>query len=253
MGNRVLQAGGIIGLSVCLLLGVALLASRTDIANAAAPKQTDQTVQRQITVTGTGKVTAEPDLATISIGVQITEPTLAAATQKASEAMTKVLDAIKAAGVDAKDIQTSTYSVNPLVDYRDGQTPTVTGYQVMNVVTVKVRDLDSVGQVLDAGMSAGANYLGGVTFGIEDPSVLENEARTAAVKNATAIAETLAAAAGVELGNVVSITEGIVTTPPPMPYMDGRVMAAESASAGPVETGSLEITSNVVMRFEISQ
>jgi uncharacterized protein YggE len=121
----------------------------------------------------------------------------------------------------------------------------------MNVVTVKVRYLATVGQVLDAGMGAGANYLGGVTFGIADPSSLENEARTAAIKNATAIAQTLATAAGVELGNVISITEGGVT-PPPLPYM-GRAEAADSASAGPVATGSLEISANVVMRFEIAQ
>jgi uncharacterized protein YggE len=122
----------------------------------------------------------------------------------------------------------------------------------MNVVNVNVLELENVGKVLDAGMAAGANYLGGVTFGIADPSAPENEARTAAVQNATAIAQTLATAAGVTLGNVISITEGTVT-PPPMPFMQGRVMAADAASAGPVETGSLEIVSNVVMKFEIAE
>lgn len=252
MLRRSIQALGIVGISAVLLLAVVTLASRTSTANAAEPAQADTTVKREIIVSGTGRATAPPDQATIQIGVQITAPTLAAATQQANETMTKVLDAIRAQGVDEKDIQTSTYSVNPITNYKEGEPPTVTGYQVMNVVTVTVKDLDNVGKILDAGMGAGANYLGGVFFGIADSTKLDNEARTAAVKDATLIAQTLADAAGVKLGPVISITEG-VSTPSPIPYMEGRVMAADAASPGPVQTGSLEIVKNVVMRFEIAQ
>lgn len=252
MLHRSIQVLGILGITALVMLTVVTFATRTDTASASAPAQTETTVRREIAVTGTGRVSAAPDQATIQIGVQITTPTLAEATQQASEAMTKVLDAIKAQGVDPKDIQTSTYNVNPIMSYKDGETATVTGYQVMNVVTVTVKDLANVGKVLDAGMGAGANYLGGVFFGIADSTELDNEARTAAVKNAMSIAETLATAAGVKLGAVISISEGI-TTPSPMPYMEGRVMAADAASAGPVETGSMEIVKTVTMRFEIAE
>jgi uncharacterized protein YggE len=230
---------------------VAGLAARTDVASASAPHQTQEPVRREIAVSGTGRVTTSPDQASISIGVQITAPTLGEAIKQASDAMVKVLDAIKAQGIDAKEIQTSSYSVNPITNYREGQSPQVTGYQVMNIVTVKLKNLESVGKVLDAGMGAGANYLGGITFGIADPSKFETDARTAAVKDATSKAQTLAAAAGVKLGKVVGISETAAGGPVPLPY--GGVIAQDSASAGPVETGSLEITANVIMRFEFSE
>lgn len=251
MSKRFIQAAGAVALSFAVLFVVLGLASRSNIADASAPAQTEQPVKRTITVSGTGKVTAEPDEASISIGAQITAPTLADATKQASDIMTKVLAALKAQGVDAKDIQTSSYSVNPITNYKENAPAEITGYQVMNVVTAKVRKLDTVGQVLDAGMSAGANYLGGVFFGIADQTKYESDARTAAVKNATAIANTLATAAGVKVGNVVSIQEGVINVPYPLPYARGAADAANSV--GPVETGSLEVTANVVMVFEISQ
>lgn len=248
MFQRILQTLGVVGISAALMLAVVGIASRTGTANAQG--QTEGTVRREIVVTGTGKVSAQPDQATISIGVQITAPTLGEATREANESMTKVLDAIKAQGVDAKDIQTTQYSVSPVTTYKENEPPKVTGYQVTNIVSVTVKDIDNVGKVLDAGMSAGANYLGGVFFGVQDPSKYETEARTAAVKDATAIANTLASAAGVKVGKVISITEGATSVPPPMPY--GRAASADAASAGPVATGSLDISSSVVMRFEIA-
>jgi uncharacterized protein len=249
--NHFIKPISILGLSLIVLLTVVGLASQTGIVDASAPAQTAQPTKRVISVSGSGTVTAPPDQATISIGVQITAASLSDATKQASDAMTKVLDAIKAQGVDAKEIQTSSYNINPITNYKDNQPSTITGYQVSNIVTVKVKNLDNVGKVLDAGIGAGANYLGGVSFGIADSSKYETDARTAAVKDATQVANTLATAAGVKLGNIVSIEESSVNTPPPVPY--GRPAAADSAGVGPVETGSLDVTSNVVMVFEISE
>lgn len=250
MFNRFIQPVMLTGIGIAILLTIVGLASKsTEVL--AAPLQQETTQRRQINVSGTGRVMTPPDKATINIGVQFTAPTLAEATQQASATMTKVLDAIKAQGVDAKDIQTSTYSVNPITNYKEGQPPQITGYQVMNVVTVTVKDLDNLGKVLDAGMGAGANYLGGVFFGIANPAEVETQARTAAVKDATQIAQTLAQAAGVKLGRVLSITEGVGTPPPPV--FRSTAMAADAAGAGPVETGSLEVMVNVVMTFEIAE
>lgn len=249
--NQFIKTISIIGLSLIFLLAVFGLASRTGVADASAPAQTAQPVKRQITVSGTGTVSAQPDEATINIGVQITAATLSDATKQASDAMTKVIAAIKAQGIDAKQIQTSSYSVNPINNYKDNQPATITGYQVSNIVTVKVTKLDTVGQVLDAGMGAGANYLGGVYFDIADSTKYSSDARTAAVKDATQTATTLATAAGVKLGNIVSISEDVTNAPPPIPY--ARSAAADSSGVGPVETGSLDVTSNIVMVFEISE
>ncbi len=248
MLKRFVQVGGVLGISVIVLVAVIGLAARTESANAQA--QSEQPTRRTIAVSGTGRASATPDEATINIGVQINAPTLAEATKQASDAMTKVLAAIKAQGVNEKDIQTSSYNVNPITNYREGEPPLVTGYQVMNIVTVKVKNMDNVGKVLDAGMGAGANYLGGVFFGVADPTKYQDEARTDAVKKATAVAQALAQAAGVKVGRVVSVNEGAVSSPLPA---DGRVFAQDSASAGPVEPGSLEISTNVVMIFEMTE
>ncbi len=249
MLNRTIQAVGVLGISVIVLMTVIGLATRPELANAQG--QTEQPTRRTITVSGTGRVSATPDEATINIGVQITAPTLDAATKQASETMTKVLAAIKAQGISDKEIQTSSYNVNPLTTYKENEPPVVTGYQVMNIVTVQVKKMDNVGKVLDAGMGAGANYLGGVFFGVADPTKYQDEARTAAVKNATQIADALAKAAGVKVGKIISINEGALVSPLPIPA--GRVFAQDSASAGPVEGGSLEISTNVVMTFEMTE
>jgi uncharacterized protein YggE len=256
--NRTLQLVSVLGISVILLLTVIGLASKSDIVlaspNAQAatttPNSQAQTTQRTISVSGMGQVTVKPDQATFTIGVQITDPSLTAATQSASDKMTKVLDALKGQGVDAKDIQTSNYSVNPITDQKQGAAPQVTGYQVSNIVTVTVKNLDKVGQVLDAGMSAGANYLGGISFGVADPAASESEARTAAVKNATAIAQTLAQASGIKLGRVLTISEINVGPRPPVPFAPA---AAQASGAGPVETGSLTISTQVQVEFEIAE
>lgn len=247
--KRFIQVVGVLALGAVGMLAVFAVTAQTPGVQA-APAQDDTTPTRVIAVSGTGRVSGTPDEATITIGVQITAPTLAEATQQASTNMTKVLDAIKKQGVDPKDIQTGTYSVNPITNYKEGQPPQVTGYQVMNIVTVTVHDLDKVGSVLDAGMSAGANYLGGVSFSIADPKPLQTEARTAAVKDAQSKAQTLAQAAGVKVGRVLSITEGASYNPPPVPYRSA--MAADAVAPGPVQAGSLEITSDVEMRFEIA-
>ncbi len=249
MFNRFLQAGGILGISVFLLLLVIGLATRTDVVNA-APNRADEPAKRVISVSGNGRVTAQPDQAVITIGSQVTAPTLGEATKQVNDTMTKVLEAIKAQGIDPKEIQTSSYSVSPITNYKEGAPPQVTGYQVMNIVTVQVKKIETVGQVLDAGMGAGANFLGGVTFGIADASSYEQDARTAAVKDAMQRAQTLAAAAGVKLGNVLSITESSSQVPPPVPYAR---TAADAAGAGPVETGSLDVTKTVNVTFEISE
>ncbi len=251
MFNRSIQTFSVLGISALLLLGIAGLASRNDAAAAAPNRDDPPTAQRVITVSGTGTATVQPDQATLTIGVQITQSTVAAATAEAGDRMSKVLDAIKAQGVDAKDIQTSNYSINPVTTYPDNQTPQVTGYQVMNVVNVTVKKLDTVGSVSDAGIAAGANYLGGITFGIVSPQVPQTTARIAAVKNATDMAQTLAQAAGVKLGRVIAISENTNLFQPPLPFKNA---SADSAGGiGPVASGSLDITSNVQIQFEITE
>lgn len=240
-----------------LIAGIAILtqASSSKIANAQSPTPTPNaatSTRTDLGVSGTGHVFVTPDTAIASVGVEITAPTLAEATKEANDKMTAVLNAIKAQGVDAKDIQTSNYSVYPLTNQpKETETPKVTAYRVSNIVTVKIRKIDNVGQVLDAALAAGANSINSVIFTVDDPTQAQNEARTLAVKDAMAKAQTLATAAGVKVGKLFAISEVSGNV---IPFFRGAVESAPvGGGAGPVETGSTEITVNVEMHFEIAQ
>lgn len=227
-------------------------AARTANAQSTTPTPTASSTEprTQIAVSGTGRVFVAPDTAIASIGVEITAPTLAEATKQASDAMTKVINAIKAQGVDAKDIQTTSYNIYPITsEPKEGETPKITGYRVTNIVTVKIRDIDKTGAVLDAAITAGANSVNSVMFTVNDPSKAETEARTLAVKDAMAIAQTLATAAGVKVGAIIAITElsgGV------QPIYKSAYAESAVGGAGPVETGQNEIAVTVEMHFEIA-
>src|SRR5690606_22425188 len=139
--------------------------------------------------------------------------------------MAKLIDTLKAAGIKSEDIQTSGFSVNPNYVYSDARDangyqlpPKINGYTVTNGVTVHVRDLTILGSVLDQAVTVGANQISGITFAVEDPTELYNEARKAAFADARAKAELYAEAAEVELGALALISEQI-NYAPPQPYM----------------------------------
>src|SRR6478672_4341360 len=165
-----------------------------------------------IVVSGTGRVAVEPDVADLRLGVAIARPTVEAARAASAEAMTAILASIAGAGVARRDVRTTLLSVQPRYDYRDGKAPTLTGYDLANVVEVTVRDLGSLGGVVDGALTAGATSLDGLSFRVDDPREAERAARTAAVAEARARADVLAAAAGVAITGVSDIVEG---GPPP--------------------------------------
>ena len=192
-----------------------------------------------IAVAGVGQVQAKPDLASVSLGVQTQAPVARDAQAENSRVMADVIDAVKALGIDDKDISTHGLSLRPRYD-REGQR--VDAYVATNNVSVIVRDLDQVGEVLDAGFDAGANVAGGVQFSIADPTDSRDQAMQLAVADARSRADVLAKAAGVTIVGVVSVTEdsGGYPSPRPMPGM-----ALESAAmkfATPIEPGELTIS-----------
>jgi uncharacterized protein YggE len=204
---------------------------------------------RTIVVPGVGRISVQPDVATIRLGVAITRPTAAAAREAAAATMTAILDAVAHAGVDRHDLRTSLVGLGPIMDYSSERGPQVTGYQLTNTVEVTVRDLASAGAVIDAGLSAGASSLDGLAFRLEDPTGAEAEARVAAVNDARARATTLAQAAGVTVGQVVGIVEG--DRPGPMFEHAGMGMALKAAADTPIEAGTQEIAVSVVVTFAI--
>lgn len=248
-----------LGLSIAAVALVVVVAAKTVSPGSmalAAPPADDATVSKtDIGVTGTGRVFATPDTALASIGVDVTATTLDDALKQASDASTKLLAAVKAAGVDEKDIQTTNYSVNPITNQpKEGETPKITGYHVTNIVQIKIRGIDAdnskIGKVIDAAISAGANSLNGLYFTVDNTAPFEDQARQAAVKDAMAKAKTLADAAGVKLGKIISITEGVSS---PVPVFKAGAFADAASAPGPIQTGQNEISVTVEMHYEIVQ
>jgi len=206
-----------------------------------------------ITVTGEGKVQGAPDVAMISLGVSTLRPTVAEARQQAATALDAMINSMKANGVEDDDIQTSNLYISPEYDYRNNET-ILRGFRVSNTVTVKVRDIDTTSQVIDDAVSAGGDdtRLEGINFTIDDPSELQKQAREAAVADARAKADTLAAAGGISVGDPIIINEGSVYIPP-IPYAAGRAFDADEQAAPdtPIQPGQLDVIVNVTVTWTI--
>ena len=202
-------------------------------------------------VSATGEVHAAPDMATISLGVSNTAPTAAEAMQATNAAMAKVVAAVRAAGIDARQIQTSSIDLAPQYVYAQNQPPKLTGYRATNQVSVTVLDLARLGPVADAVVAAGATDIGAISFGLQSRVSAENAARLAAVKALDDKAALYADAAGYHIKRLVRLAEGSAASPsPPVPLM--RFAATQAAPATPVETGQLTVTIEVTGEFELA-
>ena len=201
-----------------------------------------------INVTGQGRVYGAPDTLTLRLGVSVLRSSVDAATTEAAAKAQAIIDALKAGGVSADDIQTANYSIYPEYDY-SGQTQRLTGYRVSNDLTVKIRDLDAAGALIDAATAAGGDdvVVQNLSFSLEDNAALLEMARTAAWNDAEAKAEQLARLAGVSLRSAVSITETIDYSTPPVLFYE-RAAAGDSA-ATPIEAGQSGVTVVVQVTF----
>ena len=208
---------------------------------------------RTITVTGTGRVSLKPDVADLRLGVTITEPTVDAARTASARVQTAVLDRLKGLGVAERDLRTSIVSVQPQYDYsQQSAPPRLVGYQFMNLVAATLRDIDKVGDAIDGALGAGATTIDQINLRVEDQSAAEGTAREAAVADARARAETLAAAAGVTIAGVGAIVEG-GGPPVPLPHQFERMAMAAKDAGTPIEAGMNEITVTVTVTYLVGQ
>jgi uncharacterized protein YggE len=202
-----------------------------------------------LTVTGRGEVFASPDEARVTVGVTTEAVEASVAMRENSEAMAVVMGRLAEEGIVGADMQTTSLSLQPRWDHRETRedgAPRIVGFVATNMLTVRVRDLAALGGVLDAVLGDGANTLGGLQFGISDDRALRDEARRAAVADATAKAEVLAEAAGLTLGPVEEIAEGGAQRPVPFARMD--MAMAESV---PVAPGEVSLDAVVTMTWSI--
>ena len=243
--RRALAAGLAAGLLAASFMG-------TTTVSAQSSTDSDQTV-RSINVSGVGRVKAAPDVADISLGVTIRDMEAGNASQKAAEAMDAVVTALLGMGIAEADIQTTSLSLNPVYNW-ESETPEITGWEANNMVNVTIRDIDSVGDVVDSATAAGANSINGISFRVEDATEAEAAARSAAVADAQAKADQLAADAGVTITGIITITESGGQQPEPL-YLDREEMAGEAADGmakTPILPGEVELSVSVIIQFEIA-
>jgi len=210
-------------------------------------------IRDTITVEGQGKVTGVPDIATIEVGVLTEDKEVGKAQNANTEKMNKLIDKIKSFSVDAKDIQTTNYSIYPQYDYPDGK-QVLKGYQVNQSVTVKIRKMDLISEVLGAVGESGANQVSGVTFKIDDPEALKAQARDKAIENAYTKARELASKMHLRLGKISFFNEYSNDIAQKAMYGYGLGAGGDSMIAAPapqVETGSQEVIVNVSIGWEL--
>jgi len=225
-----------------------------DVRSAAVPSQapdstTPVATPRQVRVSATGSVSAAPDTLTINLGVRTQADSANDALRKAATDADALITTLKRAGVAADDITTVDVSVYPRYD---NQGQRVVGYEASNTVMAKVRDLSKAGEVIDAAAAAAGDSItiSGLSFSIDDPTTVYAQAREQAVKRAKEQADQLAAAAGVSVGQVLSIDEQAQYAPYPMAYAAADTTAAAGAST-PIQPGQTTITLTVGMVYEL--
>lgn len=200
----------------------------------------------ELTVTGVGTVDVEPDMAIITLGVTKEGDDVAVVMDAVSDSATRLIARMEGFGIDARDVQTSRLNLSPL--WSNGSLSgkrAISGYQASNAITIRLRDLDKLGEVLRAALEDGANQMNGLQFALQTPAPVEDEARKLAVKDAQAQAQLYADAADVCLGRLLQMHEpGVVAGPAPM-----AAFARESAV--PIAAGELGVSRQVTMTFAI--
>ena len=238
----------IIGIIALGLMGSIWLTPTAAAVTPAAPQAQAET-PRTITVIGEGKVSAQPDMAQINMGIEVVGPDIKEASSQAETDMNSLLTALKGEGVAEKDIQTSYYNVWVERPYSpDGGSTGQPLYHVSNSVNVTVRELGNVANILGKAIEAGANNINSINFDIADPTPLKSEARQKAVANAEAKAAELAGLNGVEVGEVVSISE-VVGGAVPIPY--AAAAGIGGGGAGPISPGEVEVSTQLQLTYAL--
>jgi uncharacterized protein YggE len=211
-----------------------------------------------ISVEGHGEVSGVPDTALVTSGVTTQGVTAREALDANTAAMAQLIETLKAAGIEARDIQTSGFSVSPNYVYTDARDangytlpPKINGYIVSNSVSVRVRKLDTLGTVLDQAVTVGANTISGISFSVADPSALYEKARLAAFADAKTKANLYAGAAELQLGNIITLSEA-QSYGQPEPYMMRAAMSEQADAAPvPVQAGELSFAINVSVTWAL--
>ncbi len=231
-----------------IVLGAGIAVGQLYLPTVATAQPVVAEAQRQIVVQGSARTAVAPDHAVLTLGVREEHEEARAAMAAASKAMVGIIDELVAAGIAAEDMQTSQLSLSPVWArddrYDQNGARKVVGFEASNMLTVKLRDLDALGGVLDQVLAVGANQFQGLRFGLEDTKAIERDLRAAAVKDAYDKAQQLADAAGVTLGAARQISEHDFRP-------DGVMMEMARSAPVPIAAGSLEFSHQVSLVFDL--
>lgn len=215
-------------------------------------KSLDNQNNDQITVSGQGKIYAKPDIALISLGVKTEGLTVSDVTKKNTNKMNSVIDAIKSLKIDEKDIQTTSYNLDPLYNWTEKEGRIFEGYSLTQQIQIKIRDFTKIGDVLSAGTDNGANLVNALQFTIDEPEQLRQEARAKAIKEAKSNAKNLAKESGIKLGKIVNVYENY--NPYPVMYsMDkvGGMGGGVESSVPSIQPGQQEINVTINLTYQV--
>ncbi len=239
MLSRVLPVLGIAA------LGVAVLAVAAPIGSAQTVPVPPGSADPGISVVGSGIVLAQPNVARITIGVEVTDASLTNAQAEASRRMDAVVNKLKADGIPEADIRTVSYNISPLYDQRDQSQTVLRGYQIQNLVEVKSTNVSGLGPLLDDAVAAGATRIHGIRFEADNMEALKTQARDQAMQSARAKAEQLARDAGVSLGRPVRIEEADTGGVTPVRAAAPAAALAAPAPQTPIQPGELQVQTTV--------
>jgi uncharacterized protein YggE len=211
--------------------------------------------QDRFSVVGSGTVYAKADIANIEIGLKTgTKKTAAEATVESTDKINKITSAINALGVEEKDIKTSNYTLSPVYNWTNNKGQELVGYEVTQILTLKIRDLSKIGDIIAKTTEQGANQVGNISFTIDDEFTLKNQAREIAINKAKEKAAMIASQSGMKLGKVKSVVENTEPIISPIAYTNAKMdMAAgsESLVSPEIQTGQNEIKVEVTLVYEV--
>lgn len=214
-------------------------------------KTASQQSQYQFTVSGQGKAVAKPDIALVSFGVKTEAQKSVDAVNQNNQRMNEVIKAVKAEGVDEKDIQTTNYNLYPVYDYTESGR-IFKGYSLEQNIQVKIRNLDKINNILDKATSKGANTVGQLSFTVDDIEKVRAEAREKAIEQAKQKALTLAKQSGLNLGKLINVSEGYANYPQPVYGMGGNDSMMEKSVAPDIQTGQSEVNITISLTYQVN-
>jgi len=213
--------------------------------------------QDRFAVTGSGTVYAKADIANIEVGLKTeAKKTAAEATTESTKKMNEIITEVKKLGIDEKDIKTTNYNLNPVYNYTNQKGQELIGYEVTQNLSLKIRDLSKIGDVITKTTEKGANQIGNINFTIDDEFTLKNQARELAIQKAKEKATLIAKQSGMRLGEVKSVSENSDQMPPIMfSYSNAKMDSASGAASGPIapsiQSGQNEIKVEVTLIYEV--